>query len=408
MRILFVAPYLPSPVRFRSLRIIQGLANLGHRVTVVALCNNRASDHAAYQTLTESCEAVHLVPLSRGGAIMQSALHLATNTPLWAASHISPTLNSTLTRLLSEKQFDIGHVEHLRIAYVAPLLRKHMPVVFDAVDCVTDQHQTRLEDADRGTLDRMLSQKDFDKLRKYEPSTAAQFDKVLISTEQGASRLMELAESEGSTLSIDVVPNGVDLDYFRPQLGVPVLPGNIVFPGQMNNFADRDAVNYFCKEIFPGIRNAYPLATVTFVGGEPTPALQALAADRNSGVEVTGRVADARPYLARAAVAICPMRVNGSRNRILQIMAMGKALVAGPPACRALNPDLARECLCMADMPLSFATQIIHLFNHPEEASRLGKNARVYVEEHHDWSRIVRRLGQIYDDVIAARTYVAA
>src|SRR3569833_196300 len=190
MRILFVAPYLPSPVRFRSLRIIQGLANLGLRVSGVALCNNRASDRAAYQTLTESCEAVHLVPLSRSGALMQSALHLATNTPLWAASHFSPSLNSTLTRLLAEKQFDIGHVEHLRIAYVAPLLRKHMPVVFDAVDSVTDQHQTRLEDTERGTIDRIISQKVIDKIRKYEPVSASQFDKVLISTEQGASRLM--------------------------------------------------------------------------------------------------------------------------------------------------------------------------------------------------------------------------
>src|SRR5437763_1012856 len=121
MRILFVAPYLPSPARFRSLRTIQGLANLGHRITVVALSNSGASERAAYQTLTESCEAVHLVPLSRGGSLMQSALHLATNTPLWAASHISPPLNATLTRLMSEQHFDIAHVEHLRIAYVASL-----------------------------------------------------------------------------------------------------------------------------------------------------------------------------------------------------------------------------------------------------------------------------------------------
>lgn len=408
MRILFVAPYLPSPARFRSLRIIQGLVGLGHRVTVVALANTGASEQAAYQTLTEICEAVHLVPFSRGNSLVQSALHIATNTPLWAATHISPALNATLTRLISEKQFDIGHVEHLRIGYVASILRRAMPVVFDAVDCVTDQQLTRLEDGERGAFSRFLTRKDFEKICRYEPQSAAQFDKVLISSRQGAERLKELAESEHVSMSVDVLPNGVDLDYFRPQPGVPVLPGNIVFPGQMNNFADRDAVTYFCKEIFPGIRNAYPLATATFVGGEPTPALTALAVDRNSGIEVTGRVADARPYLARAAVAACPMRVNGSRNRILQIMAMGKALVAGPPACRALDLEKARECLCMADTPLAFATQVIHLYNHPEEAARLGKNARAYVEENHDWSRIVRRLAQIYDDVIASRTYVAA
>ncbi|MGO8672231.1 MAG: glycosyltransferase family 4 protein [Capsulimonadaceae bacterium] len=410
MQILFVAPYVPSPARFRSLRIIQGLAVLGHRVTVVALSNRGTNDEDARQALAEMCEAVHLVPLSRGSSLLQSALHVATSTPLWAASHFSPGLDSILTKLTSETTYDIGHVEHLRMAYVATRLKKRMPLVFDAIECVTDQHLTRIEDSDTRAFDRLVSQKDLEKLRHYEPQLAAQFDRVLISSEKSASRMMELAEADDLSISIDVLPNGVDLDYFHPQESTPILPGNIVFPGQMNNYADRDAVSYFCQEIFPGIRNAYPLATVTFVGGDPTPALQALAADPNSGIEATGRVWDARPYLARAAVAVCPLRVSGSRsrNRVLQIMAMGKALVAAAPACLALGAAAAGECLCMADTPLSFATQIIHLFNHPEEAARLGANARTYVEDNHDWSRIVRRLTQVYDEVVAARSCIAA
>src|SRR5580658_6800276 len=130
MRILFVAPYLPSPAHFRSFRILQGMAHIGHRITVVALGSNSESDEGARLLLSEFCEAVYHVPHSRGGALVQSALHVATNTPLWAASYFSPAMNATLTRLISERRFDLAHVEHLRVAYVASVLNKRMPTVF--------------------------------------------------------------------------------------------------------------------------------------------------------------------------------------------------------------------------------------------------------------------------------------
>lgn len=410
MRILVVAPYLPSPTRVRSLRVLEGLAALGHKITLVALASDRPGrdDSGARSHVRSLCENVYLVPHSRVESYLSTALHLASRTPLSIAPYLSRHMIGVLTGLAQEKRFDVAHIEHVRAGQAAAVLRDRMPVILDTPECMTDQYRKRMPSAE-GSLERIVTQSELERLRRYEPQVAALHDRVVVPTEATAEALAGLSKDANVKLRIDIIPNGVDLDYFHPSAGTPILPGNIVFTGRLGSAIDRDAVRYFVHEIFPGIRNAYPLATVTFVGSDPDPELVHLAGSPGSGIEVVGRVADARPYLARAAVAVCPLRIpGGSRHRVLQIMAMGKAVVATAAACEAVDPNPAGQNLCLADTPLSFATQIIHLFNHPEEAERLGQNARLYVEERHDWRVLVRRLVGVYESALDARHSRAA
>lgn len=406
MRILFVAPFLPSTARVRSLRLLEGLAALGHDITLVALASDRpVRDETGVRSYVRSlCQTVYVVPHPRSESILSTALHLASRTPLSVASYHSRRLSALVAQLVQENEFDIAHIEHLRAGHIAHIVRDRIPVILDTPDCMTAQYARRMPSEDASSIERLVTQREHDRLRRYEPHIAALFDRVVVPTDGTADALIGLAEEANVEITTEVVPNGVDLDYFHPSGGTPILPGNIVFTGRFGSSADKDAVQYFVREIFPGIRNAYPLATVTFVGSDPDSELVHLAQSPGSGIEVTGRVADARPYLSRAAVAVCPMRIpGGSRHRVLQIMAMGKAVVAAPAACEAVDPNPPGQCYCLADTPLSFATQIIHLFNHPEEAERLGQNARQYVEERHDWKVIVRRLEDVYQSARDAR-----
>ncbi|MCW3059694.1 MAG: group 1 glycosyl transferase [Capsulimonas sp.] len=404
MRILFAAPYVPSPSRFRAYQLVDHLSRLGHRITVVALgVDGTDADQSSRALLEEICEAVHIVPVSRGGALLQTARLINSPVPLWVASSYSPLFLNTLRHVLACGTFDVAHLESLRMAHAAGTLKHAVPVVFDAVDCRTDI-QARHAKNTSNTLDRAVARRELEKMERYEPRVAAECDRVLAATDHSANCLNELAQLQGASLKLDVIANGVDLSYFQPQPEIPVQFGKMVFSGQMDNEANRDAASYFCEEIMPGIRNAYPPATITFVGSNPAPELTALASDPHSGVHATGRVADARPFFAHAALAVCPLRSPGaSRNRVLQLMAMGKALVASPTACHALRSDAVSESVLTADTPLAFATQIIHLLKHPEEADRLGRNARRYVEDHHDWRKIALKLTDIYDEVIEER-----
>jgi sugar transferase (PEP-CTERM/EpsH1 system associated) len=404
LRILFIAPYVPSLIRVRPYQFIRALNALGHEITVAALgADGEQADRESVEALRPYCHAIHLFPLSKKQAALRCALHLPTPIPLWSAYCFSPAMEDFLQKLSLEKSYDVAHIEHLRAAHFASVLKNRLPLVFDAVDCITELRSQLMRSPGQGTLGRIVSWEEYIKLRRYEPRMTSLFERTLITSELDAANLQKLGQRQGMRLLIDVIPNGVDLDYFYPMQDLETRPGSIVFSGKMSYAANRDAALHFCADIFPVIRRQYPGATLTVAGSGPTADLLTIANRQNSGIEVTGRVPDLRPYLARAAVAVCPLRVGvGIQNKVLEAMAMGKAVVATPLAARPLQPTAPGESLCVADTPLSFATQILHLLQNPQEAARLGTSARHYVETWHNWQALACRLTALYEDAISA------
>lgn len=400
MRVLFIAPYVPSLIRVRPYNFIRFLAEQGHQITVAALgADGLVADDAARAALLPFCCAVHVVPLSKREAALSCLRHLATPTPLWAAYCFSRGMERTLRELLLQEKFDVAHVEHLRAAHFAAVLEDHLPLVYDSVDCLTGLQDQLRRAPGRGTLARTVSWEEHAKLRRYEPRVAARFDRVLMTSAPDAECLQRLASAQDLTLPIDVIPNGVDLDYFQPQRDVRPIEASLVLSGKMSYAANHDAALYFCTEIFPLIRRACPNATLTIAGSGPGAALSALARP-DSGITVTGRVDDLRPYLARAAVAVCPLRIGvGIQNKALEAMAMGKPVVTTPLAARAFLKGAASNAVCVAGDAAEFAQQVVSLFSDPGEAIKIGQNARAYVETHHDWRKAARRVGDIYQAI---------
>ncbi len=400
MRVLFVAPYVPSLIRVRPFHFIRALAEQGHQVTVVALgADGQASDAASRQALLPFCSAVHVVPLSKREAALSCLRSLATPTPLWAAYCASRGMERALRDALSQEKFDVAHVEHLRAAHFASVLEDYLPLVYDSVDCIAGLQEQLMRAPRRGALARAVSWAEHAKLRRYEPRVAARFDRVLMTGAPDAECLQQLASAQNLALPIEVVPNGVDLEYFRPARDAQPVEASLVLSGKMSYAANHDAALYFATEIFPLVRRACRSASLTLVGSGPGAALTALARP-DSGITVTGRVDDLRPYLARAAVAVCPLRIGvGIQNKALEAMAMGRPVVTTPLAARAFGKDADGSALCVAETPAQFAQQIVALFSDPQGAAQIGQNARAYVEAHHDWRRAARRLGDIYQAV---------
>src|SRR4029079_4842246 len=148
--------------------------------------------------------------------------------------------------------------------------------------------------------------------------------------------VLAVSEADGQTFSrlypnslrgpVHVVRTGVEPDYFPPSATEPDR-AHMVFTGSMDWLPNEDGMTYFCREILPKIRQAEPDATLSIVGRTPTPAVKKLACI--PGVEVTGRVDDVRPHIARAAVYIVPLRIGGgTRLKIFEAMSMAKAVVS--------------------------------------------------------------------------------
>jgi glycosyltransferase involved in cell wall biosynthesis len=179
------------------------------------------------------------------------------------------------------------------------------------------------------------------------------------------------------------VPNGVDLEYFRP-LDRPPDPNTIVFSGKMSYHANVTAALYFVQHIFPLIRASKPAARLRIVGSNPPHAIQALPADPN--IEVTGHVADLRQYVGSANVAVCPVTVKvGIQNKLLEAMAMGVPIVSTELGMEGLSTTAGQELL-VGRHPAEFAAHVVQLFDDSSLARRMGAAGRHYVERHHRWA----------------------
>ena len=178
------------------------------------------------------------------------------------------------------------------------------------------------------------------------------------------------------------IPNGVDLEYFRPA-GAATGEAGCVFVGALDYRPNVDAACWFCQEAWPEIHRRRPETRLRLVGRRPTAAVRRLAAI--PGVEVVGQVPDVRPYLSSAAVAVNPLRIaRGLQNKVLEAMAMGKAVVASPQALAGLRRRDEAPALCAASTA-EWVEVVGNLLDQPERRRRLGAEGRRFVETHHDW-----------------------
>ena len=105
-------------------------------------------------------------------------------------------------------------------------------------------------------------------------------------------------------------------------------PHTLLFVGNYEYAPNQDAARILVERVLPRVRQALPDARLQLVGANPPGWLQALAADH---IEVSGRVPDVAPYLARATVFVCPLRMGaGLKNKVLEALAMGIPVVATP------------------------------------------------------------------------------
>jgi len=229
------------------------------------------------------------------------------------------------------------------------------------------------------------------KLRRYERQVAAAFDYCTLTTQGELEEFKKLNVGRPHK----VIPNGVDGNYFHPNGGPGQGKPVIVLVGRMDYFPNIDAAQYFAKSIFPVVRQSVPDAQLHLVGSSPTRGVRSLAAI--PGVTVTGHVADVRPYLIDATVAVAPLRLaRGTQNKILEAMAMGIPVVATSEAAKGVQITGSKQLL-VADGHRLFAEEVINVIEKMPLRKTLSESGRRQVEQAHSWSRSMSNLDDILD-----------
>jgi PEP-CTERM/exosortase A-associated glycosyltransferase len=215
--------------------------------------------------------------------------------------------------------------------------------------------------------------------------------------------------------NISVVPNGVNIDEFKPiercktlaeSLG---LNGGPVF-GFVGSFYRYEGLR-FLVEAFPKIRAQIPNARLLLVGGgEEEQVLKELAREQ-SGVHFTGRVPhqDVMDYYSLVDIFVCPrlrMRLTELVTPLkpLESMAMGKAILASDVGGhKELIDDGRTGCLFAAESVDDLVSQSVRLAKDPALRAKLGDAGRRFVAEERSWAILSKRYLQLYNDALNAK-----
>lgn len=388
MKLLLVIPYVPSLERPRSWNFIRRLSQR-HEVSLVTLIESE-KEATRVKEIVPYCKIVKPIEIKKWQFYGNCLRYLPTRVPLRAASCFSREADRTIDALLRQEAYDIVHVEQIRSAHFAARL-EGVATVYDSTDSITLLLERAFENSSK-PLQKALFWEEMIKMRRYEPRISAHFDRILMCSQEDADAL--LVSNPG--LSISIIRNGVDLDYYVPQELEPI-PGRIVFTGRLSYYVNSDSVRFFLDEVFPRVLQKRPDATLDIVGSGPSQDLLERASDQ---VRVTGFVPDLRPYIAQAGVSICPVRLAvGTQNKIIEAMAMNTPVVASVPGSTGLAVEDGRELMIAADA-VEFADRVVEVLDNPSLAQKLARNGRAYVHEHHHWDRIVSKLEEIYRELV--------
>lgn len=395
MRVLMIADYLPYPLvggdRIRIYNLLVRVA-ARHEVCLAAFLET-PEDAAGVEHMQHFCARVETATLQRRSpaAHLPGLLRytLQGKPPELKFLH-SPELAGKIARMAAAHDFDVVQVESrmgLYLEALPPGARAARILMFQNFAAQQYGRAAQVEERwDRSLRLRLNAAA----MRRWEPRYAERCG-VSTTVSEADRRLLLQAKPR---LRVEVIPNGVDVHKYE-LLPPEADSSDLLFIGNMGYPPCADAAIYFCREVFPLIRQAHGTAQVWLVGRDPPPAVQALACD---AVHVTGRVDDVLPYYRRSAVCVVPLRAGGgTRLKILEAMALGRPVVSTSVGCEGL--DVADgEHLLVADRPENFARQTVRLLNDCALCARLAAGARRLVVARYDWDVIAGQLLSLYAD----------
>jgi sugar transferase (PEP-CTERM/EpsH1 system associated) len=404
VRVLVLASYIPSYYKGAEIRLLHLLRNLSarHEITLWAI-NRRGVPVEEIAALLPDCRLLlqEFPPLGQNrlaAKIGYSRVYrwwlqrrpLLRPLPAAVDTIFRPALKERLEAFLASEQFDLIHVNQIMVWKYLPL-PVETPVLLCKDNAWADLAEREWQAA-AGWLPRRLKKVEADKMHRYEQQAVSAADHCVVVSERDKELIHQLSPDT----PISVVPNGVDTDYFQPTSEPNDFP-KLVFTGAMGWPPNVDAMLYFGRQILPLIRQEFPQVQMTIAGLHPPEELLALGQQAN--IRVTGFVPDVRPYIAEAAVYVVPLRLgSGTRLKILEALAMGKAVVSTSIGAEGLEVN-HNEHLIIADEPEEFARSVSELLKEPSRRQALGRAGRTVVEACYDWKAVSADLEKIYRHV---------
>jgi glycosyltransferase involved in cell wall biosynthesis len=369
--------------------------------------------------LHQHCERLHVQPLSRIGRWVRGAASLAAGRSVTEGLFASRQLKQVVAAWSRETRFDAVFVFcSSMFQFALDRNLRHARLVVDLVDVDSEKWLNYAQTAPIGK--RQLYRLESRRVRSLEIQIAKRAVAVTLVSDEEVDVFRRVCTAG----NVYAVQNGVDLDYFHPASRERQRPEDsdqrseiggqrsevgdsdsqlstlnsqlfrLVFTGVLDYRANVEGLRWFCRDVWPRVRERIPHAEFHIVGRHAGEAVRKLAA--LPGVTLVGEVPDIRPPVWNADVVVAPLTIaRGIQNKVLEAMAMAKPIVATPQAIEGTGA-VPGEHLLSATTPAEWAAALAELHDNPARRQSLAFAAHADANSRFPWPARLEPLWNLF------------
>ncbi len=383
-KILIISPYFPFPPRdggkVRLYNLIKHLS-LSNDVYLLAYIEPGARTDSV-DMARKYCKDVFPVLRQEDKRIIREDI------PRCVSFFYTQAMIDELQIVLDKIKPDIVQLDFLIMTqYVYHI--KNVPVVYTEHDMSILDFNQSFHDRDLPDNERFIH---WNKLVDYEKKILNKFNSIIVLTK----RDKKLIEEFNKNVKANIIPTGVDINFFKPQNNNQ--EQSLVFVGHYKHYPNADAIIYFVNEIYNDILKILPDLKLYIVGSGVTKDVLNLAKN-NKNIVITGEVKDVGLYLQKPNIFIAPVRLGGGiKGKVLEAMACGIPVVATKEAVDGIDYDV-KDCSLICNNKQEFVKNIVKLSKDKSLYIKLSCNSRKLVETYYDWHKIADILNNFYSRV---------
>lgn len=398
MKILMLTPYVPYPPnsggQTRTYNLIKNLSKK-HEITSFSFIR---TDHSEpdLSELKKYCRKVKTFRREKSFSSLSKILKTGFSAyPYLVNMYLAPEVQMAIKRELESEHYDLIHVETYYI--MANLPKTTVPVLLaeQTIEYLVYQHFA--ETSSWWKIKSIWTNKlflyiDSTKHKFWEQYFWRKARMVVAMSDDDKAKMLELVPN----LEVDVVPNGVDIDFFTKKLKLPKRNyKRLLFVGNFNWLQNREAAIILIRRIWPLIKKKLPDSKLWIVGREPTAEIKELA---GSDIVVSGDVEDIRVPYQDSDLLIAPIfGGGGTRYKILEAMASGLPVVTTEIGIAGLGAVNNVHAL-ITDNEEKLAEYAVEVIKNTKKAQLIAKNAKKLVFDNFEWHSLSDKLDRIYEE----------
>ena len=306
----------------------------------------------------------------------------------------SPDMDIRLIKLLTEEEFDIIQLESLFMTPYIPTLRR-----YSRARIVLRSHnlehviQSRIATGERNIFKRPYRRYLAKQLEQYEMAILDRVDGVAAISPTDAQQYA----SHATRTPIVTIPFGIEMAEYRTDDRLMRNAPIFFHLGSMDWLPNEEGLRWLLSNVWPKVIKKMPKARLHLAGNKMP---DDLLRSEIEGVTIKGRVKNALTYMKARQVMVVPLfSAGGMRVKIIEGMALGKAIISTPIGAEGIGHTDGKNIL-IARTATEFVDAMTGLSGDRDRMQKLGNEARKLAQTQYANGKIVQDLVAFYKKLL--------